>query len=350
MVTCIDIGRRKIGPGQPCFIIAEAGVNHNGDLDLARRLVRAAARAGADAVKFQTFQAEQLVSVDAPKAKYQLATTDAEESQLAMLKRLELSPDAHAELKSLSERLGICFLSSPFDETSADYLEELGVAAFKVPSGEIVNLPYLRHLAHKGKPLIVSTGMATMDEVSSAVEAIRQSGNPPVVLLHCVSDYPADPAEANLRAMVTLGNTFHLPVGYSDHVPGNEVALAAVAMGACVVEKHFTLDRALPGPDHTASVEPDELAALVRGIRTVESALGDGVKRPSASEISTAEAARKSIVAARDLPAGTVLSADMLTFKRPGTGLPPIRLSELLGGTLARAVRKDAMLGMDDLR
>lgn len=350
MVTPIEIGRHKVGPGNPCFIIAEAGVNHNGDVDLARRLVVAAADAGADAVKFQTFNAERLASPDAPKAKYQLDATDATESQWAMLKRLELSADAHRELMSLARERRICFLSSPFDEESVDFLDELGLSAFKIPSGEIVNLPYLRHIARSGKPMIVSTGMATLDEVAVAVNAIRETGNPPLALLHCVSNYPARPADVNLRAMDTLAKAFGVPVGYSDHVPDNAVAFAAVARGACIVEKHFTLDHMLPGPDHQASIEPNELAALVRGIRIVESALGDGEKRPTASEADTARVARKSLVASRDLPKGTVLSANMLIAKRPGTGLPPGKLSQVIGRTLCRNVSKDSLLTLEDLQ
>lgn len=349
MKTTIQIADRTVGPGQPCFLIAEAGVNHNGDLELARRLVRVAAEAGADAVKFQTFRAEALVSQSAPKAAYQLVTTDRGESQLEMLRRLELSPAAHRELLDCCRQQGILFLSSPFDEQSADLLEELDVPAYKIPSGEITNLPYLRHVAGKGKPMIVSTGMASLGEVQIAVQAIEEAGNPGLVLLHCVSNYPADPADVNLRAMTTMAQAFPWPVGYSDHVPGNEVAFAAVALGASVVEKHLTLDRAMPGPDHRASMEPHELAALVRGIRAVEAALGDGVKRPAASEASTAAVARKSLMAARDIAAGTVLTAELIAVKRPGTGLPPSKLESLLGRTVRRDLHEDTMLTLEDL-
>ena len=269
MADAFAIDGRLVGRGQPCLIIAEAGVNHNGSLDLACELVDAARAAGADAVKFQTFKAERLVSVAAPKAAYQKRTTGAEESQLEMIRKLELSETDHRRLLARCREQGILFLSSPFDEQSADFLDELGLSAFKIPSGELTNLPFLAHLAGKGRPLILSTGMACLAEVEAAVQTIAEVGPVPVALLQCVSNYPADPADVNLRAMDTLAVAFGVAVGYSDHVPGNEVAFAAVARGACIVEKHFTLDRSLPGPDHQASLEPDELAALVRGIREI---------------------------------------------------------------------------------
>jgi N,N'-diacetyllegionaminate synthase len=322
---------RPIGPGHPCFVIAEAGVNHNGDIGLARDLVRLAAQAGADAVKFQTFSAERLVTASAPKAAYQAARTEAGESAQAMLRKLELSEEDHRQLIADCEREGIMFLSSPFDEASADLLVALGVDALKVPSGEITNLPFLRHLAAQGRMLIVSTGMSTLDEVEEAVEAIRQAADVPFVLLHCVSLYPSPAAGINLRAMTTMRERFGVPVGYSDHTEGVEVSLAAVALGADVIEKHFTSDRTLPGPDHAASLEPRELGEMIRGIRQVEAALGDGVKRPLPEEAATAAAARKSLVAAADIPAGTVIAREMIVIKRPGTGLGPGRLEWVLG-------------------
>lgn len=351
MVTrkAIEIGGRCVGPGNPCFIIAEAGVNHNGSLDLARRLVDVAAQAGADAVKFQTFKAERLVAPNAPKAQYQLQMTDPGESQLEMLRRLELSAEAHRELMAHCKAAGVLFLSSPFDEEGADLLDEMGVAAFKVPSGEVTNLPYLAHVARKGKPMIVSTGMATLDEVEEAVQTISDAGNQQVVLLHCVSNYPADPADANLRAMATMAKACRAPVGFSDHTPGITVAVAAVAMGACVIEKHITLDRNLPGPDHGASMEPDELGALVQAVRTVEAAVGDGRKEPRPSEMNTASVARKSLVAAWDLPAGATLQEDMIVIKRPGTGLPSAMRSQLLGRRLRTAVPAGTLLTLEML-
>jgi N-acetylneuraminate synthase len=349
MAREIFIAGRSVGSGHPCFVIAEAGVNHNGDLELARSLVEAARKAGADAVKFQTFKAENLVSANAPKAAYQMRTTDAEESQFAMIKRLELSAADHRELLDHCGRLGILFLSSPFDESSADFLDDLGMPAFKIPSGEVVNLPFLAHVARKGKPIILSTGMSTLGEVEAAVETIRAAGDPPLVLLQCVSNYPADPCHVNLRAMETLRRAFDVPAGYSDHVPGNEVSFAAVALGACVIEKHFTLDRHLPGPDHQASLEPDQLLALVRGIRAVEASLGDGRKRPADSEADTARVARKSLVAARDIAAGAVLDETMIAVKRPGTGLAPALRGQVTGRTARINIPRDALLRMEDL-
>lgn len=338
---------RAIGPGAPCFVIAEAGVNHNGDPRLAAELVAVAAAAGADAVKFQTFSADRLASASAAKAAYQQETTEASESQLEMLRRLELSPAAHRALVRQCRERGILFISTPFDELSADFLAELDVPLFKIPSGELTNLPYLAHVARLGRPMIVSTGMASLGEVETAVETLEQHGDAPLALLHCVSNYPARPEDVNLRAMETMAAAFGVPVGYSDHTLGNEVALAAVARGACIVEKHFTLDRALPGPDHRASSEPAELAALVSGIRRVEAALGDGRKRPASSEADTAAVARRSLVAARDLAAGSVLTEDTLTAKRPGTGLPPAMRSFLVGRTLRADAAAGSMITLD---
>lgn len=332
-VGSVKIGERLVGPGHRCFVIAEAGVNHNGDVKMAQRLIDAAAAAGADAVKFQTFSAEQLVSPVAPKAAYQQQTTGAAESQLAMLQRLELPRAAYPELQSHARSRDVLFLSTPFDEESADLLEALGVPAFKIGSGEITNLPFLAHVARKARPVILSTGMSDLGEVASAVEVLRQSGNDQLVLLHCVSSYPAAAADVNLRAMQTMADTFHVPVGYSDHTAGREIAVAAVAMGACVIEKHLTLDRTMPGPDHRASAEPQELARLVQAIRTVEAALGDGRKRPTVGEADTAAAARRSLVAALDIAAGTRLTERLIAIKRPGTGLPPALRPQLVGRT-----------------
>ncbi|MEA3210623.1 MAG: N,N-diacetyllegionaminate synthase [Chthoniobacter sp.] len=330
-MTSLNIAGRQIGLGHPCFVIAEAGVNHNGSLDLARRLIDAAADAGADAVKFQTFQAEQLVTADAPKAIYQQQTTDADESQFTMLKRLELDAPAHHELMAHTAARGLIFLSTPFDEPSADLLEALDLPAFKIPSGEITNFPLLEHVARKRRPIILSTGMSTLAEVEAAVAAIRGAGDGGLALLHCVSCYPTAPIDANLRAMQTMTAAFPVPVGFSDHTLGTEVALAAVALGAQIIEKHLTLDRSLPGPDHAASLEPAEFKALLRGIRNVETALGHGRKEPALSEANTAAVARKSLIAARDLPAGEVLDATAIAIKRPGTGLAPARRGELVG-------------------
>jgi N-acetylneuraminate synthase len=338
-----------VGSGAPVFIVAEAGVNHNGDIALARRLVDVAAEAGADAVKFQSFRSEALVSRSAPKAAYQRETTEADESQYQMLRRLELTGDQHAELRDRSAKRGILFFSSPFDEPSADALEGLGVALFKIPSGEITNLPFLCHVALKGKPIILSTGMSTLAEVAEAVAAIRGAGDPPLALLHCLSAYPAPAAEMNLRAMDTLRQRFGCPVGLSDHSPGIELAVAAVALGAAVIEKHFTLDKGLPGPDHRASLDPGELAGLVRSVRNVEAALGDGDKRPMPSEMETRRVARKSLTAARPIRAGEKLTADGVARKRPGTGISPADWPRVAGRTVRRDLAQDEVIDWEAL-
>jgi N,N'-diacetyllegionaminate synthase len=345
----IPVGDHQIG-GARCFVIAEAGVNHNGDLGLAGRLVDAAADAGADAVKFQTFRTAALVSAAAPKARYQVETTGGGESQQAMLARLELSAAAHAALKAHAARRSLVFFSTPFDEASADLLEGLGVALFKVPSGEVTNLPLLRHVAAKGRPVLLSTGMCTLDEVAVAVATVRAAGDPPLAILHCVSAYPAPAEDTNLKAMDTLRERFGCPVGLSDHSLGIEIALAAVARGAALLEKHLTLDRTLPGPDHRASLEPADFAALVRGVRAVESALGDGVKRPMPSELDTRAVARRSLVAARALPAGHRIRPGDIAIKRPGTGISPAELDRVVGRTLTRDVAADDLLDWTTLQ
>ncbi len=346
----IDVSGRMIGPNHPCFIIAEAGVNHNGDLDLARQLVEAAADAKADAIKFQTFQAERIVSAQTPKATYQIRTTDAGESSHDMLKRLELSPAAHREIQVHCREHGILFFSTPYDRKSSDVLDKLGVPLFKIGSGDITNVPLLEHVARKGRPIILSTGMSYLGEVEDALRVVREAGDAQVLLLHCISDYPADPKDANLRAIRTLERAFQVPVGFSDHTLGTAVSLAAVAMGACAIEKHVTLDRTLPGPDHQASLEPHELKELVELIRTVEGALGDGRKRPMPSERENLRLARRSIVAEVDVPAGTVLQRSMLTTKRPGTGIPPAQLETLVGRTARTDIEKDALVSWDQIR
>ena len=343
------LGHCLVGHGHRCFIIAEAGVNHNGSLALAKKLVEVAMRAGADAVKFQTFKTEKVVTASAPKAAYQKKYTGGRESQFQMVKRLELSEAHHRELFSYCRAKGILFLSSPFDGTSANFLNELGVVAFKIPSGEITNLPFLGHLARKRKPLILSTGMSTLEEVHQAVSALRENGCEKLILLHCVSSYPARPEDANLRAMRTLEEAFHTPVGYSDHTEGIDIALAAAALGACVIEKHFTLDRSMPGPDHKASIEPLELKALVAGIRKVESALGTGLKAPADAEMDTAAVARKSLVAARDIPAGKHLTRPMIAIRRPGTGIAPTLLHSIIGRRARRTLKADHLITWEDL-
>jgi N,N'-diacetyllegionaminate synthase len=345
----IPVGGRRVGKGEACFIIGEAGVNHNGNLELARELVDVAADAGCSAVKFQTFKAERVCSPAAPKATYQQQTTGTEESQLEMGRKLELPFAAFRELHRYAADRGILFLSTPFDYESADFLTALPVPAIKIPSGEITNLPFLDHLARKGLPLIISTGMTTLDEVAVAIERVRDAGNRQIVLLHCVSNYPADPASMNLRAMRALEDAFGVPVGLSDHTIGTEVALAAVALGACVIEKHFTLNRELPGPDHRASLEPQELAQLVKSIRNVEAALGDGVKRPVREELNTAAVARRSLVAAQFIPAGALLTVDMIDILRPGTGMAPALRSQIVGRRVRQDVPQGTLFSLDML-
>jgi N,N'-diacetyllegionaminate synthase len=333
MVKSITIGRRKVGPGNPCFIIAEVGVNHNGDVTLARDLVKRAVEAGADAVKFQTFKAESLVTPDAPQAEYQIRNTGMVESQFEMLKKLELGYDQFRELSELCDQCGILFLSTAFDEESADFLNGLHMPAFKIPSGELTNLPLIRHVATYGKPLLISTGMANLEEVGQAVEAARQAGCKELLLFHCLSNYPANPEEVNLRAMATMERAFGMGTGYSDHTLGSEIAVAAVAAGACMIEKHFTLNQDLPGPDHKASLEPDELREMIVRIRKLELALGHGRKEPVESEKAVALVARRSLVAAVDIGKNVPITADMLAIRRPGTGLPPSAHDQVLGRT-----------------
>ncbi|MFM9872951.1 MAG: N-acetylneuraminate synthase [Fimbriimonadaceae bacterium] len=334
---------------RPCFIIAEAGVNHNGSLENALKLIDIAAESGSDAVKFQTFRAEDLVTTSAPKAEYQQRATGNEQSQFEMLKALELSFSDFKALYDHCQSKGIEFMSTPFDENSSDELERIGMTTFKIPSGELTNHPLIRHVALKQKPVILSTGMATLEEVNQAVEVLRSTGNPDIQLLHCVSDYPADPATVNLRAMQTMRERFQIPVGLSDHTLGIHIPIAAVAMGASCIEKHFTLDKSLPGPDHQASLDPQELNQMVRQIREVEAAFGNGVKNPTEAELKTALVARRSIVLARDLPANHALTPEDLILRRPGSGIPPAELPYLIGRTTKSKLNKDHILTQDDL-
>ena len=345
----VRIGNSIVGAGHPVFVIAEIGVNHNGDLNIAKKLIDIAIVAGADAVKFQTFTADSLATSDAPKAAYQLVTTNAEQSQLEMLRQLELSKDAHHILKEYCDEKRITFLSTPFDEDAADFLETLNVPAYKVSSGDLTNSPLIQHLSRKGKPLIVSTGMATLDEVAGAVSAAQESGCRELILLHCVSNYPAPADQINLRAMKTLQDQFLVPVGFSDHTEGIAISLAAVALGASVIEKHFTLDRNLPGPDHRASLEPAELQSLIKNIRSVEVSLGDGRKLPASGEQDTARVARRSIVAATSIKAGTKLQSESIVLKRPGSGLPPSMLQSLLGKRVLIDIPAGTMIKLEML-
>jgi N-acetylneuraminate synthase/N,N'-diacetyllegionaminate synthase len=349
VVDPVRVGDREIGPGRPCWVIAEAGVNHNGDVGMALELIEVAARAGAHAVKFQTFRAEEVLSAGAEKADYQKRTTGADAGQLQMARGLELPPDAFRRLQRRCLDLGITFLSTPFDLPSRDLLVELDVPAIKVASGELTNLPFLSAIGATRRPVILSTGMATLAETARGVEAVLEGGANDIILLHCVSEYPTPPESANLRAMDTLRDRFARPVGFSDHTLGIDISLAAVALGACVLEKHFTLDRELPGPDHAASLEPDQLAALVDGVRRVEASLGDGRKVPTAVELETARVGRRSVVAARRIRAGEILDADALRLKRPGSGIPPADLARVIGRTAAHDIEADAVVAWEDL-
>lgn len=328
------------------LIIAEAGVNHNGDLALARRLIDVAAEAGADLVKFQTFKAQRLVAKDAPKAEYQERALGKDETQYEMIRRLELTPADHHALIEHCRSRGIGFFSTAFDLESIDLLVSLGLDRFKIPSGEITNLPHLRRIGQFGKPVLLSTGMATLADIEAALEALESSGTPRrrVTLLHCNTEYPTPMCDVNLQAMRSLQAAFGVPVGYSDHTEGIEVAIAAVALGATVIEKHFTLDRSLPGPDHKASLEPAQLRAMITGIRNIEQALGDGCKRPSPSEAKNRAIVRKSLVAACSIRAGEVFTAANVTTKRPGSGLSPMRWDEVIGRKAPRDFAPEELL------
>lgn len=328
------------------LIIAEAGVNHNGSLARAQELVAQAAAAGADLVKFQSFITAKSISPQAPKAAYQLGATDPGESQYDMVRKLELSPTDHQALLATCRQHGIGFFSTAFDTDSFDMLLAMGMDTVKIPSGEITNLPFLRYVARPGLPVILSTGMANLGDIEAAIDLLEHAGlrRHQITVLHCNTEYPTPMQDVNLRAMANLGLAFGVAVGYSDHTQGIEVAIAAVALGATVIEKHFTLDRSLPGPDHQASLEPAELRAMVAAIRNIELALGDGIKRPSPSEHNNRLIARKSLVAARPIQAGELFSADNLAAKRPGTGLSPMRWDEIIGRPAARAFAADELI------
>ena len=328
------------------FIIAEAGVNHNGRIELARRLVDVAVEAEVDAVKFQTFKAENVISCFAEKAEYQKQTTDLEETQLEMARCLELNRDEHEKLMKYCISKNIEFLSTPFDLESIDLLVSLGLERIKIPSGEITNLPYLCHIGKYGKAIILSTGMASLEEIEAALVLLEKSGTSRanVTVMHCNTEYPTPMIDVNLKAMLSIRNSLGVEVGYSDHTLGIEVPVAAVALGATVIEKHFTLDRTLPGPDHRASLEPIELKAMVQSIRNVEKAMGDGIKRASPSELKNKPIARKSIVAAMDINKGVRITEENITVKRPGTGISPMLWDEVLGKVAIRDFKSDELI------
>lgn len=328
------------------FIIAEAGVNHNGDLLLAKSLIESAFKAGADAVKFQSFIASEEISIHAPKASYQAVTMGSQENQLEMVSRYEFSAEQQELLKKSANCIGIEFMSSAFDIPSIQILKTIGISRWKIPSGEITNLPYLRQIGMLCQPVILSTGMATLGEIEAALAVLEQEGTSrgQITVMHCTTEYPAPPEEVNLRAMQTIAQAFGVEIGYSDHTAGITVPIAAVALGATMIEKHLTLDRNLPGPDHQASLEPQEFSAMVRGIRTIEQALGNGIKRPTISEQANMPVVRKSLVAAQPIKAGQLFSATNLTAKRPGTGISPMEWDCWVGRPAGRDFATDELI------
>jgi len=328
------------------FIIAEAGVNHNGSLKMAKQLIDAAVEAKADAVKFQTFKAEAVMTKTAPKASYQKKTAVDTESQFDMVKKLELGKSAHQELYAYCEAKGIMFLSAPFDLESIDLLNELGLKIFKIPSGEITNYPYLTKIGKLKKHILLSTGMADLSEIAWAINLLVEQGTSKdkITVLHCHTEYPTKMEDANLLAMQVIKSNFDVEVGYSDHTLGIEAPIAAAALGATVIEKHFTLDRMLPGPDHQASLEPGELSAMIKAVRNIEKALGQRIKTPSAAEEQIRSIVRKSIVAARDIKKGEIFTEESLTIKRPGTGISPMRWTQVIGQLASRDFKKDGLI------
>ena len=340
------IGQTVIGPGSRVFVVAEIGINHNGSVLQAAKLIDAAAEAGADAVKFQSFRADRLLIPSRDRLTPQV---DGSESAYQVLRRCELSWDDQAKLNKHAAERGILFFSTPFDEESADFLDSLGVPLFKIASSDITHMPLLRHVASKGKPILLSTGMSFLNEVTDAIWHLRSGGAKEIVLMHCVSSYPASPEQMNLRVVQTLRSYFELPVGLSDHSEGGLLSLVAVALGAVIIEKHFTLDKQASGPDHRASADPDELKSLIRNLRDVEASLGDGRKRPAVAEEESRLFSRRSIVSAADIRAHEVIAPWMLTFKRPASGLEPRHLEKVLGMRARRNISKDTILQWEDL-
>jgi N-acetylneuraminate synthase len=338
MNSCEECSPKK------CYIIAEAGVNHNGDIGLAKKLIDAAKEAGADAVKFQTFKAEEVVCQKARKAQYQIDNTGNLESQYDMIKSLELSYEDFTELKKYADNKGITFLSTPFDNGSADFLDELDIPLFK-----ITNIPLLEHIGKKQKPVILSTGMSTLGEVEEAVEALKHTGTESITLLHCTTSYPAPLESINLSAMETLSCAFKLPVGYSDHTEGITIPIAAVSLGAVIIEKHFTIDKNLPGPDHKASLDPDELNSMIKAVRDVECAMGSGIKLPTEVEKENIKLARKSLVAKINIKSGSILKKEDISIKRPGGGIDPKHIDELMGKIAKKNIEKEQIIEWSDL-
>jgi N,N'-diacetyllegionaminate synthase len=341
------IGNKVIGDGNPVFIIAEAGVNHNGDINIAKELVDKAVNSGVDAIKFQTFKTEKLVTGYADMADYQKNNIGKESSQFSMLKKLELSYENFIEIQEYCKGKGIMFLSTPFDFESADFLKSIDMEAYKISSGDLTNIPFLQYIARFNKPMILSSGMATLSEIEGAIDAIRLIGTIEVAVLHCTSNYPAKLQSVNLNAMNTIKNAFKIVSGYSDHTEGITVPIAAAALGAGIIEKHFTLDKCMEGPDHKASLNPQELKEMVMAIRDVEMALGTGIKKYNPSEVDTMKAARKSIVASRDINAGETITLSDLNYKRPGTGLLPKIYIDIVGMKTNRFIKMDEQIALN---
>ncbi len=340
----LKIGNKVIGDNYPCYIIAEAGVNHNGNPDLAFELVKAAKKTGADCVKFQTYKTERIIIKEAPKANYQLKSTDPKESQFMMLKKLELPLEVYPKLLSLCKKLKIQFLSTPYNFDDADFLNDLGVEAFKIASGQLVELAFLRYVAGFNKPIILSTGMANLSEVYDAVTTVRDAGNDKIVVLQCTTNYPSRIEDANISAMNSMRDSLNVLTGYSDHVPNNYAAYASVALGACVVEKHFTLDTELPGPDHKASLNPAQFKQFVTGVRNVEKSLGSSTKTPTENEIKNIAAMRRSIVAVKNIKKGQSIKVSDIDFKRPATGLSPQLFDKIIGKKATKNISANEML------
>ena len=345
----IKIGNKFIGPNQPVFIIAEAGVNHNGNFKIAKKLINEAARAGVDAIKFQTFNPDTLVTKIASKAQYQSKKAP-KENQYEMLWGLILPREWHKKLKNYAEKRGLIFLSTPFSVDDANFLIKIGMPAIKVSSSDTNNIPYLQHISKKMVPIILSTGMSDIEEIKESVKTMQRSGAKNIIVLHCTTNYPTPFEEANLKAIQTLQQDLGLISGFSDHTLGIEAPIAAVAFGAKVIEKHFTLDKKMVGPDHQASLEPTELKEMVRSIRNIERSIGSGIKKPFQSELAIASSARKSVVAARFIPAGKKIVADDLALKRPGTGLRPKYYFEIIGALAKNNIKTDDLIKKSDYK
>lgn len=350
MITNIKVGKKnKIGIKEPVYIIAEAGVNHNGDVNIAKKLIRGAKQIGADCIKFQTFKANDIVSKKAPKADYQLKVTDAKESQYDMLKKLELDFDKYQTIVKYCDDVGIDFLSTPYNPSDVDFLETFEVSAYKIASGQLTEIPFLEYVAKKNKPIILSTGMGSLAEVYEAVKAIRESGNNDIIVMQCTTNYPSDIEDANINTLVTMKDSLQTLTGYSDHVPNNYACYAAVALGAKVIEKHFTLDREMNGPDHLSSLDIDGFEELIKGIRNVEKSLGDGFKRPTLKEQKNIYGMRRSLVALEDMEVGDIISLKNIGFKRPLNGLPVSELKEIVGKRISKKIKRDDPFTKDSI-